>query len=184
MAASGPEKAAYAAAGAAAVLAVHALYQLQQRRSSESALASRPPTTAAVQAAPATVPAELEQELYSRNVGFFGEAGFANIREAFVIIVGLGGVGSHAAHMLARSGVRRLRLIDFDQVTLSSLNRHAVATWADVGTSKAQALKDRLMAIVPGADIDARAQVNHVLLAMHSVIAISLAAWPTCLCTC
>jgi tRNA threonylcarbamoyladenosine dehydratase len=172
MAASGPEKAAYAAAGAAAVLAVHALYQLQQRRSSGSALsASRaPPTTAAVHAAPATVPAELEQELYSRNVGFFGGDGFANIREAFVIIVGLGGVGSHAAHMLARSGVRRLRLIDFDQVTLSSLNRHAVATWADVGTSKAQALKDRLMAIVPGADIDARAQVRRALLAMHALL--------------
>lgn len=41
-----------------------------------------------------------------------------------MIVVGLGGVGSHAAHMLARSGVGRLRLVDFDQVTLSSLNRY------------------------------------------------------------
>ena len=106
------------------------------------------------------MPAELEQELYSRNVGFFGEAGFQRIRESFVIVVGLGGVGSHAAHMLARSGVRRLRVIDFDQVTLSSLNRHAVATWADVGTSKAAALKARLEAIVPGVRIEACAQVR------------------------
>jgi tRNA threonylcarbamoyladenosine dehydratase len=68
-------------------------------------------------AAPAKVPPELEAELFSRNVGFFGDRGFAAIRDAFVIVVGLGGVGSHAAHMLARSGVRRLRLIDFDQVT-------------------------------------------------------------------
>lgn len=36
----------------------------------------------------------------------------------------------------ARSGVKRLRVIDFDQVSLSSLNRHAVATWADVGYPK------------------------------------------------
>lgn len=35
-----------------------------------------------------------------------------------------------------RSGVRRLRVIDFDQVSLSSLNRHAVATWGDVGYPK------------------------------------------------
>lgn len=44
------------------------------------------------------------------------------IRGSFVIIVGLGGVGSAAATMLVRSGVGRVRLIDFDQVSLSSLN--------------------------------------------------------------
>ena len=51
------------------------------------------------------------------------------------------GVGSHAAHMLLRSGVGRLRLIDFDQVTLSSLNRHATATRQDVGLPKATCLQ-------------------------------------------
>ncbi len=51
------------------------------------------------------------------------------------------GVGSHAAHLLLRSGVGRLRLIDFDQVSLSSLNRHALATRADVGLPKATCLK-------------------------------------------
>lgn len=44
------------------------------------------------------------------------------IRNSFVIIVGLGGVGSAVATMLVRSGVGRVRLIDFDQVSLSSLN--------------------------------------------------------------
>ena len=51
------------------------------------------------------------------------------------------GVGSHAAHLLLRSGVGRLRLIDFDQVTLSSLNRHATATRQDVGLPKATCLQ-------------------------------------------
>ena len=50
-------------------------------------------------------------------------------------------MGSHAAHLLLRSGVGRLRLIDFDQVSLSSLNRHALATRADVGMPKATCLK-------------------------------------------
>ena len=36
-----------------------------------------------------------------------------------------------------------MRVIDFDQVTLSSLNRHAVARLADVGLSKAEVLRDR-----------------------------------------
>jgi hypothetical protein len=59
------------------------------------------------------------------------------------------GVGSHAAHMLLRSGVGRLRLVDFDQVTLSSLNRHAVAVRADVGTSKAACLQRHFAEILP-----------------------------------
>ncbi len=53
------------------------------------------------------------------------------------MVVGLGGVGSHCAHALLRGvlpggTVRRLRLIDFDRVSLSSLNRHAVAVRRDV----------------------------------------------------
>ncbi len=59
------------------------------------------------------------------------------------------GVGSHAAHLLLRSGVGRLRLIDFDQVTLSSLNRHAVATRADVGIPKATCLQRHFQDILP-----------------------------------
>ena len=67
---------------------------------------------------------------------FFGEEAMTDIRSAFVIVVGLGGVGSHCAHMLVRSGIMKIRIIDFDQVSLSSLNRHAVATQKDVGKSK------------------------------------------------
>ena len=65
-------------------------------------------------------------------------------------------MGSHAASMLLRSGVGRLRLVDFDQVTLSSLNRHAVATRADVGTPKALALARHFREISPETQVDAR----------------------------
>lgn len=51
-----------------------------------------------------------------------------------------------------------MRLIDFDQVTLSSLNRHSVATLADVGTSKVHCLQRRLVAITPWAQFDLRQQ--------------------------
>ena len=61
----------------------------------------------------------------------------------------MGGVGSHGTSALARSGVSKIRLIDFDQVTLSSLNRHAVATLADVGTPKVECVRKRLQAVTP-----------------------------------
>jgi hypothetical protein len=57
----------------------------------------------------------LLQEQLSRNISFLGKEGVERIQRSFVIIVGAGGVGSHAAHMLLRSGVGHLRLIDFDQ---------------------------------------------------------------------
>lgn len=76
-------------------------------------------------------------------------------RPPLVVVVGLGGVGSHAAHLLLRGGVRRLRLVDFDQVSLSSLNRHATAARADVGTSKASALRRQLLRVAPDAEVEA-----------------------------
>jgi tRNA A37 threonylcarbamoyladenosine dehydratase len=56
--------------------------------------------------------------------------------------------------MLVRAGVENIRLIDFDQVTLSSLNRHAVATRADVGIPKVTVMKNHLLSTVPHAKID------------------------------
>lgn len=63
--------------------------------------------------------------------------------------------GSHAANLIARSGVGHIRLIDFDNVTLSSLNRHATATRADVGVPKVEALKSALAAAVPFCEVEA-----------------------------
>ncbi|KAH9889126.1 ubiquitin-protein ligase molybdopterin-converting factor [Xylariomycetidae sp. FL2044] len=97
---------------------------------------------------------ELILEQLARNRVFLTPAGLDKLRDAFVIIVGCGGVGSHCASALARSGVSRIRLVDFDQVTLSSLNRHAVATLADVGIPKVQCLRRRLLAVAPWVQFD------------------------------
>ena len=92
---------------------------------------------------------ELIDEQLTRTASFLGPARFARLRDSFVVVIGLGGVGSHCSSALARSGVSKIRLIDFDQVTLSSLNRHAVATLADVGTPKVECVRKRLEAVVP-----------------------------------
>ena len=92
---------------------------------------------------------DLINEQLTRTASFLGPDRFPLLCNSFVIVIGLGGVGSHCASALARSGVSKIRLIDFDQVTLSSLNRHAVATLADVGTPKVECVKKRLQAVVP-----------------------------------
>jgi len=92
---------------------------------------------------------DLITEQFTRTASFLGPDRFALLRDSFVVVVGLGGVGSHCTSALARSGVSKIRLIDFDQVTLSSLNRHAAATLADVGTPKVECVRKRLQAVVP-----------------------------------
>ncbi len=52
-------------------------------------------------------------------------------------------------NMLARSGVKRIRIVDFDRVSLSSLNRHSFALREDVGTSKVQCIKKYVNKILP-----------------------------------
>ncbi|KAM0127896.1 hypothetical protein ACHAP3_008569 [Botrytis cinerea] len=104
---------------------------------------------------------ELILEQLARNRVFLKDDGLQKLRSAFVVVVGCGGVGSHCTAALARSGVSHIRLIDFDQVTLSSLNRHAVATLADVGTPKVGCLKTRLQQIAPWVNFDLRNELFH-----------------------
>ena len=99
---------------------------------------------------------ELILEQLARNRVFLGDHGLAKLRSSFIVVVGCGGVGSHAASALARSGVSKIRLVDFDQVSLSSLNRHAVATLTDVGTPKVHCIRRRLEQVTPWVFFDCR----------------------------
>lgn len=55
-----------------------------------------------------------------------------------------------------RSGVGKIRVIDFDNVTVSSINRHAFALRKDVGKTKVGCLKEYLLQINPQLDLDLR----------------------------
>ncbi|KAL1540743.1 tRNA threonylcarbamoyladenosine dehydratase [Salvia divinorum] len=99
---------------------------------------------------------DIVSEQLTRNIQFFGLEHQKKVVSSYVVVIGLGGVGSHAASMLLRSGVGKLLLVDFDQVSVSSLNRHAVATREDVGTPKAICLKKHFSAIFPECHVDAK----------------------------
>ena len=62
--------------------------------------------------------------------------------DKYYIIIGLGGVGSKVVMDLIRAGVQKLKVIDYDLVTLSSLNRHAFAKRSDVGKFKSDLIKE------------------------------------------
>jgi tRNA A37 threonylcarbamoyladenosine dehydratase len=84
----------------------------------------------------------------------YGDAGYARIRAAHVLVVGIGGVGSWAAEALARSGVAALTLIDLDHVAESNINRQVQAVGATIGQAKVQALGERIADIHPGCRVN------------------------------
>jgi len=86
---------------------------------------------------------------FKRVVNFYGEDGFARIRNTRVLVAGLGGVGSHCASALARSGIGSLVLVDFDNITESSLNRNAVVGEEGLNKPKAEALAGTLTSLCP-----------------------------------
>nr|GAT51747.1 predicted protein [Mycena chlorophos] len=102
---------------------------------------------------------DLIREQLARNYAFFGEEGMQRIRKGCVVVVGCGGVGSWASVMLVRSGISHIRLVDFDYVTLSSLNRHATAVLADVGTPKVACVARTLRDISKWVEVDTRVDV-------------------------
>ncbi len=77
----------------------------------------------------------------------------ARLRQAHVLVVGLGGVGAYAAEMIARSGVGRLTIVDADTVSLSNINRQLVALHSTVGRPKADVLASRLRDIHPALEL-------------------------------
>ena len=83
----------------------------------------------------------------------YGDATYACIRAAHVVVVGVGGVGSWTAEALARSGVAALTLIDLDQVSESNINRQIQALGSTVGQAKVDALRRRVADIHPACEV-------------------------------
>lgn len=97
------------------------------------------------------------QSLTARRFGglerLYGVAGAKNIRNAHVAVVGIGGVGSWAVEALARSGIEKLTLIDFDHIAESNINRQIHALDDTLGMSKVLAMKQRVAHINPQCEV-------------------------------
>ena len=97
-------------------------------------------------------------ERFERRFGglrrLYGVNGAQRIFNAHVVVVGIGGVGSWAVEALARSGVRRLTLIDLDHVSESNINRQIHALEPTLGQAKAEAMRDRIALFHPDCVVD------------------------------
>lgn len=90
---------------------------------------------------------------FDRMGRLVGDAAMEKLFSSHVMIIGLGGVGSWAAESLARSGVGRLTVVDFDEICVTNANRQLHALQGLVGKKKAQIMAERLRKINPQATI-------------------------------
>lgn len=80
--------------------------------------------------------------------------GQLKLRQARVLVVGAGGLGSPLALYLAAAGVGRLGLVDYDAVDATNLQRQVLYTTADVGRKKLEVAAERIRALNPGVRVD------------------------------
>jgi molybdopterin/thiamine biosynthesis adenylyltransferase len=115
---------------------------------------------------------DYERERWKRNLGFFetyaslSRSNYSmqeRLRDCKVTLLGLGGVGSHLSLDLLGIGIRDLRVVDFDKVELSNLNRQILYTEADIGQRKVDLAVRRLREYYP------RAAISGVDLRLSSV---------------
>ena len=79
----------------------------------------------------------------------FKAEGLTKLKNANILVVGLGGVGSFAAEFLVRAGVGRMTIVDGDSVDITNINRQLPALHSTVGHPKVTVVGDRLMDINP-----------------------------------
>lgn len=85
----------------------------------------------------------------------YGVLGAQRLFDAHVMVVGIGGVGSWAAEALARSGMGRITLVDMDHIAESNVNRQVHALGDTLGQAKVLAMRERMLAINPDAQVQA-----------------------------
>ena len=93
---------------------------------------------------------------FHRTELLLGGEGYDRIADSRACVIGLGGVGAHAAEALVRTGIGHVTLVDFDKVCVTNVNRQLHATRKTVGKRKATLMAERCQHINPKCDVDSR----------------------------
>lgn len=86
----------------------------------------------------------------------YGIKGMAKIRQAKILVIGIGGVGSWVVEALARTGVGKMTLVDLDDVCVTNINRQVHALNGTVGKFKVDVMKERIDLINPTCEVDTK----------------------------
>ncbi len=92
---------------------------------------------------------------FARTERLIGSDNLQKLKNANIIIFGLGGVGSYVAEALARCGIGKMTVVDKDVVDITNINRQLYALQSTVGKNKADVAKERILDINPQCEVTA-----------------------------
>ena len=92
-------------------------------------------------------------ENFIKEIDLIGQENFDKLQESSVIIFGLGGVGGFVCESLARSGIKKFTLVDFDTIEYSNINRQIIANENNIGHFKTEEMKRRICEINHEAEV-------------------------------
>ena len=94
-------------------------------------------------------------ERYARHIILkeVGGAGQARLLSSSVLVIGAGGLGSPLLLYLAAAGVGRIGIVDFDEVSLSNLQRQIIHGTPDIGRKKTESAAERIAAVNPDVEV-------------------------------
>ena len=95
-----------------------------------------------------------ELERYNRQIMLFGEEGQSKLKQATVLVAGLGGLGSPIAIYLAAAGIGKLKIVDFDNVDITNLNRQVLHYEKDITRMKVVSGQEKLQQLNPNIEIE------------------------------
>lgn len=96
----------------------------------------------------------MNSQRFLRIARLLGSDAIDTLAKCHVTVVGMGAVGSYALEVLARSGVGHLRLVDFDTVGITNINRQLLATDSTIGHKKVLVARERVLDINPDAEVE------------------------------
>ena len=88
-----------------------------------------------------------------RTEALLGTQAIQSLQNSTVMIVGIGAVGGYALEALARAGVGKLILVDFDCFDETNINRQILALTSTLGQKKIEAAKNRVAEINPNCNV-------------------------------
>ena len=95
----------------------------------------------------------MNEAYFSRTELLAGQQGMQKLARTSVAVIGLGGVGSYSAEALARSGIGKFILIDFDVIEPTNINRQILALQSTIGKPKVELMQQRIRDINPKAEV-------------------------------
>ena len=101
---------------------------------------------------------KIDDEIFSRFTMMLSTSQVERLFASKIIVFGVGGVGGAVAEMFVRSGIQHLAVVDFDDVSISNINRQLVANLENIGKLKVEEFKNKMQTISPNAHIEIYAE--------------------------